>query len=409
MGRSCVCRVNTTSNSGCCPKGCCLKQSHKEAATMQQGHTRAILLMCALTILWTYEFAEVDASEAQQLASSSTETLTSSSKNARLRLTATKPDDLAANPEEEPALGSQHKDEVGEDDSTEVGHREAAKPNADNVQWHTVHGTTSWTEAKKYCASRKKSLCLPEELCPKGGCKAPVGGPRKGDAWTAVLPSASAAAAETSTTKGTTNIWLQVGVADRHRMCYTHNQKFGPPAWGETNEMHSYRTNLACCNPRTTKPPKPRALMTSLGNFKFCHSEFASKWDLRKCIEQKDQGAKSLHIRHWQGHKRVNGQMVEQVSTITYGVFKITEKGNKLGYVCGCKESIMRYVSKSCKCLGHAADVMGSRYCPATNKKNTKLTKIETMSVILGCYHHHHPPNWFPNCDISPTFVPYFS
>merc|ERR1712072_587501 len=135
MGRSCVCRVNTTSNSGCCPKGCCLKQSHKEAATMQQGHTRAILLMCALAILWTYEFAEVDASEAQQLASSSTETLTSSSKNeggdavkqlgastdtltslsknARLRLTATKPDDLAANPEEEPALGSQHKDEVG--------------------------------------------------------------------------------------------------------------------------------------------------------------------------------------------------------------------------------------------------------------------------------------------------------
>merc|ERR1712072_765484 len=81
MGRSCVCRVNTTSNSGCCPKGCCLKQSHKEAATMQQGHTRAILLMCALAILWTYEFAEGDASEAQQLASSSTETLESSPKN----------------------------------------------------------------------------------------------------------------------------------------------------------------------------------------------------------------------------------------------------------------------------------------------------------------------------------------
>jgi len=142
------------------------------------------------------------------------------------------------------------------------------------------------------------------------------------------------------------------------------------------------------------------------GDFKYCDtSQF--DWDLQTCISKKDDGIFSKHIK---GDTHLDTITTHHWHVITFGTFKVFEDGDLLGYICGCKETIMEFVAGSCKSISESREnLLGNSYCPA-EKNGEWPAPFPSKSKILGCYHAHHPGyGWMEKCDITPSFLPMFS
>ena len=104
----------------------------------------------------------------------------------------------------------------------------------------------SYAKAVEFCTGKGHTLASIADACQGGK---PTFGQPDGDQWMPVSDS--------------NNEWIQVGTA--HTLCQSHNQRFGPPDWGVSEDKMPFEANYVLCLRKeykayvqTLPPPKPR-------------------------------------------------------------------------------------------------------------------------------------------------------